>query len=342
MTQVKAAFGTPASRLQLLTLLDCFTSDPEFELHAAIFARHPLMNSLLNSLLLDNSPTTCTIGLTMLVKLLPIFAVKACEELKIFLPRLFLILARTICWEVLSSSDLPSTTLVDDDTHFGAGKQAEEYGRLPALEPRPELGWERLELRLTTSSSPPSDAYFSSLYYLFPCNLFRFLSGPAAYLGDSLESPYTVNWQDALDEDDIRCKAEPLLRSRVVNPRLIWRDWLKELTEPDLWASYSISQIASECVMLNIRNIALGSRSSSIETDATLDLPRVVFPSMVMTPEDNSGVPTPHPGHISLPPVKARVSLQDMVTTSVTLKSNLDIDVEYLGIPWSALVVPTW
>ncbi|KAG6376377.1 hypothetical protein JVT61DRAFT_2362 [Boletus reticuloceps] len=103
MTQVEAAFGTPASRLQLLTLLDCFTSDPEFKLHAAVFARHPLMNSLLNSLLLDNSSTTCTIGLTMLVKLLPIFAVKACEELKIFLPRLFAILARTICWEVLSS-----------------------------------------------------------------------------------------------------------------------------------------------------------------------------------------------------------------------------------------------
>ncbi|KAG6376376.1 Hsp90 protein-domain-containing protein [Boletus reticuloceps] len=92
--------------------------------------------------------------------------------------------------------------------------------------------------------------------------------------------------------------------------------------------------------MLNIRNIALGSRSSSIETDATLDLPTVVLPSIVMTPEDNSGVPTPHPGHISLPPMKARVSLQDMVTTSVTLKSNLDIDIEYLGIPWSALLFP--
>ncbi|KAF8559821.1 hypothetical protein OG21DRAFT_1453262 [Imleria badia] len=343
MTQVEAAFAAPASRLQLLVLLDCFTSDPEFQSHAADFLRHPLMNNLLNSLLLDNSSTICTIGLTMLVKLLPIFAVKSCEELKIFLPRLFVILARIICWEELSSSVLPPTVLVDDDDgRSGSGKQAEEYERLAALELRPELRWERLELRLTTSSAPPSDAYFSSLYYLFPCNLLRFVRGPAAYLRDrDYESPYVVSWEDALDEDNIRSKSEPLLRSRVVNPRLIWRDWLKELTEPDPWANHSVSQIATECVMLNIRNIALGSRTSFIETtDATPSLQTVGLPSIVMTPEDISGVPTPHPGHIGLPPVKTRVSLQDMITTSVALKSNLEVDIEHPGMPWSALLFP--
>jgi hypothetical protein len=124
----------------------------------------------------------------------------------------------------------------------------------------------------------------------------------------------------------------------VVNPRLIWRDWLKELTEPDPWANYSVSQIASEFVMLNIRNIAVGS---SIErTDTTPDLQTVVHSSVVMTPEDISGAPTPHPGHISLPPMKTRVSLQDMITTAVALKSNPDIDIEHPGIPWSALLFP--
>lgn len=168
------------------------------------------MNSLLNSLLLDNSSTICTIGLTMLVKLLPTFAFKACEELKIFLPRLFVILARVICWEELSNSALPSTVLADDyGGQIGAGRRAEEYGGLVALELRPELGWERLELRRNTSSAPPSDAYFSSLYYLFPCNLLRFVRGPAAYLRDrGYESPYVVGWEDALDEDNIRSKSE--------------------------------------------------------------------------------------------------------------------------------------
>ncbi|KAI9571299.1 hypothetical protein HD554DRAFT_2016692 [Boletus coccyginus] len=340
MTQVEAAFAAPSSRLQLLVLLDSFTSHPEFQLHATDLARHPLMNSLLNSLLLDNSSTICTIGLTMLVKLLPTFAFKACEELKILLPRLFVILARVICWEELSNSALPSTVLADDyGGQIGAGRRAEEYGGLVALELRPELGWERLELRRNTSSAPPSDAYFSSLYYLFPCNLLRFVRGPAAYLRDrDYESPYVVGWEDALDEDNIRSKSEPLLRSRVVNPRLIWRDWLKELTEPDPWANSSISQIASECVMLNIRNIALGS--STERTDTTPDLQTVVLPSIVMTPEDISGVPTPHPGYIGLPPVKTRVSLQDMITTSVALKSNLEVEVEFPDLLRSALSFP--
>lgn len=208
MTQVEAAFAAPASRLQLLILLDCFTSDPDFQSHATDFARHPLMNSLLNSLLLDNSSTICTIGLTMFVKLLPIFAVKACEELKLLLPRLFVILARIICWEELSSSVLPSTKTAED-ARLGAGKQPEVYGGLAALELRPELGWERLELTLSTSSTPPLDAYFSSLYYLFPCNLLRFVRGPAAYLRNrDYESPYIVSWEDALDEDNIRSKSE--------------------------------------------------------------------------------------------------------------------------------------
>lgn len=210
MTQVEAAFAAPGSRLQLLILLDCFTSDPDFQSHAADFARHAFMDSILNSLLLDNSSTICTIGLTILVKLLPVFAVNACEELNSLLPRLFVILARIICWEELSGSALPSNVLVDgNDGHLDAGKQAEVYGGLAALELRPELGWERLELTLSTSSPPPSDAYFSSLYYLYPCNLLRFLRSPAAYLRDrDYQSPYIASWEDALDEDNMRSKSE--------------------------------------------------------------------------------------------------------------------------------------
>ena len=93
--------------------------------------------------------------------------------------------------------------------------------------------------------------------------------------------------------------------------------------------------------MLNIRNITLGSRSPSIEgSDTTPDLRTVGLPSIVMTPEDISGMPTPHPGHIGLPPAKTRVSLQDMISTSVALKSNLEVDVEHPSMPWSALLFP--
>ena len=208
MTQVEAAFAVPASRLQLLILLDRFTSVPEFEFHAADFASHPLMNSLLHSLLLDNSSTLSTIGLTMLIKLLPIFAVKACEELKVLLPRLLVILARIICWEERSSSVLQPPLLVDDGGRPGAENQTDEFGGRAVPELRPNLGWERFQPTLT-GPAPPSDAYFSRLYYLFPCNLLRFVRSPAEYLRDrKCDSPYTVSWEDTFDEDNIRSKSE--------------------------------------------------------------------------------------------------------------------------------------
>lgn len=222
LTQAEAAFAVPASRLQLLILLDCFTLVPEFQSHAADFARHPLMNCLLNSLLLDNSSTLCKVGLTILVKLLPVFAVTACEELKILLPRLFAVLARVVCWEErLSTIPSPSLLVDDDDRHSGIGNQADEYGRPAVLELRPELGWERLEHTPTESCVPPSDGYFSCLYYLFPCNLLRFFQGPAAYLRDrKYESPYTVSWEDVLDEDNIRSKSEVCIYTVFLSFRL--------------------------------------------------------------------------------------------------------------------------
>ncbi|KIJ69236.1 hypothetical protein HYDPIDRAFT_24089 [Hydnomerulius pinastri MD-312] len=345
MTEVNSAFATPSSRLQLLILLNCFTSDQAFQSFSAGLADHPLMDSLLNSLLLDNSSTICTIGLTVLVKLLPIFAVKACEELKVMLPRLLAILARIICWKERSPSVLPTPVPVDDIDGPRLREQPEDFGESAPLQLRPELGWERLELTFNAATSaPPSGTYFSCLYYLFPCNLLRFLRGPVAYLNDrGYETPYAVSWEDALDEDNIRSKSESLLRCRVVNPRVIWRDWLKELTEADSWANYSVACIASECTMLDVRNTALGSRHFHSEgTSTTPDITVAnTLPSIIAIPkEDLSGIPTPHPGHIDLPPAKTRVSLQNMITTSVALKSNLDVDIESPTTAWSTLLFP--
>ncbi|KIJ16895.1 hypothetical protein PAXINDRAFT_168330 [Paxillus involutus ATCC 200175] len=345
MTEVNNTFATPASRLQLSILLTSFTSDLAFQPLAAELAAHPLMNNLLNSLLLDNSSTVCTIGVTVLVKLLPIFAVKACEVLKVMLPRLFIILARIMCWKERSPPVLPSPILADEsDGHSASGEQPEEYGGSPSLQLRPGLGWERLEQTFNAASSaPPSGTYFSCLYYLFPCNLLRFLRGPVAYLQDrGYETPYAVSWEDALDEDNIRSKSESLLRCRIVNPRVIWRDWFKEMTEPDSWANYSVSQIACECTMLDMHNTALGSRHFHSEgTNTSPDVVTWALPSIItISEEDASGVPTPHPGYIELPPSKTRVSLQDMITTSIALRSNLEVDIESPSSAWSTLLFP--
>jgi len=212
MSAINDSFATPSSRLQLLILLNRYTSEPSFQPLAAAFADHPLLGSLLNSLLLDNSSTVCTIGLTVIVKLLPIFAVKACEELKMLLPRLLAVLARIICWKERSvpvEEEVGDADESTEDEHTQASAH-NEFTASPNLPLRPELGWERLELTFNAASSaPPHGTYFSTLYYLFPCNLLRFLRGPSAYLNDrGYKSPFPVSWEDALDEDSIRSKSE--------------------------------------------------------------------------------------------------------------------------------------
>ncbi|KAH7924575.1 hypothetical protein BV22DRAFT_1090648 [Leucogyrophana mollusca] len=345
MTVINGCFMTPSSRLQLLILLNYYTSEPAFQSLAAVLADHPLVDSLLNSLLLDNSSTVCTIGLTVLVKLLPIFAVQACEDLKVMLPRLLAILARVICWKERSASTPPPIVSPTQEDQDPADVQPETTNDIvesaPALVLRPDFGWERLELTFNAASSaPPSGTYFSCLYYLFPCNLLRFFRAPAAYLNDrGYETPYTVNWDDALDEDNIRSKSEFLLRGRIVNPRVIWRDWTKELSEPDTWANYNVSRIASECMMLDVRNTALGIRHTmtALEPEDS-QLPAA---SIIITNEDDtSTAPTPHPAYAELPPMKTRVSLQNMITTSVALKSNLDVDIESPSTAWSSVLFP--
>lgn len=347
MSAINYSFATPSSRLQLLILLNRYTSEPSFQSLAAALADHPLLDSLLNSLLLDNSSTVCTIGLTVIVKLLPIFAVKACEELKIMLPRLLAILARIICWKerfvpkpvFKEGAEDTDESSADGDAEASAYNEFTASSNLPL---RPELGWERLELMFNTASSaPPPGIFFSCLYYLFPCNLLRFLHGPSAYMNDRCyASPFSISWEDALDEDNIRSKSESLLRGRIVNARVIWGDWTKELTEPDTWANYSVSRIASECTMLDVRNTALGSKqfSAGIASAATeLSL----LESTTISDGDTSTAPTPHPGYAELPAARSRVSLETMITASVALKSNLDVEIEAPTAAWSSLLFPT-
>lgn len=188
--------------------------------YAGILAGHPLMQSLMNCLIFDNSSTECTVGISVLTKLLPIFAVKACEDLKRLLPSLLVVLARVVCWETRPHYILPDLALeaerghnqdvlvepmVDDPRDMPV---SDNSNRLPI---RTELEWERLDQTFVGASvtGPPRQQYFAYLYYLFPCNTLQFLRGAVSYVTKTeLESPYTIGWEDALDEDKIRSKSE--------------------------------------------------------------------------------------------------------------------------------------
>lgn len=219
LTEINNCFTTPSSRLQLLMLLNVYTSQQTFQTSASVLATHPLMSSIITSLLLDSSSTVCNTGLTVLVKLLPIFAVQASEGLKRLLPQFFAILVRIICWKErplfnFQPSASSAAQLDGTSPHTEIDLDYEEQDDRP-LQVRPDLGWERLELTFdaTASSAPSPRAFFTRLYYLFPRNTLRFLREPVIYLVESaVISPYTVSWEKVLDEVKIRtiCEVCPI------------------------------------------------------------------------------------------------------------------------------------
>ena len=229
LTELYHCFVLPSTRLQLLILLNAYVSQPAFVDNAHVLASHPLMTSLLHSLTFDNSSTVCTIALTVLIKLLPIFAVQACAQLKRLLPHLLIVLARILCWKERQSSSpiipvLPNPEDEDEEDALASDddEDVEREGSRP-LPIREDIEWERLELTFdgTASKAPSPDRYFTFLYYLFPCNTIRFLRYPVRYLTDNeVDSLYAMEWEDALDEDKIRSKSEVRARRYSVRLRL--------------------------------------------------------------------------------------------------------------------------
>ena len=165
------------------------------------------MRSLQYSLFLDYSSTVCTIGISLIVKLLPFFAAYAREDLKNMLPTLLAILARLMCWKERPPVKGHDTS--DIDVEFERELE-NEANRVFSISPH--IKWERLDMSFNLNTPPPSPssrALFTVLYYLYPANLLLFLRTPVKYLITSaVDCPYTETWEQALDQDQIRRTSE--------------------------------------------------------------------------------------------------------------------------------------
>ncbi|VDB94821.1 unnamed protein product [Peniophora sp. CBMAI 1063] len=306
-THINDCFQVPEHRLQILGFLNRFTNEKAVEEHINTLAEHALISSILTSLLVDNSTTVCTFSLTLLAKLLPLFAVHSCVTLKSNLPRLFAILSRIVCWKERTGDHTAEVEVQDGDETDGTIPGPVEGSR--ALDTNPDLDWNRLELSFTApSSAPPPHRYFAILYYLFPCNLLQFLRQPANYLVDrGIESPYAVEWEEALDHDQIKTKCEVLLLQHVTHPQIIWRNAAVEMDEAPFFEGYDVARIVAECQTLGLRNTPLAPPPPASEPVAT-DIEELA-----------AGVADP-PHH------KYKLSLQNMLDTTIALRSDYDIE----------------
>jgi hypothetical protein len=92
-------------------------------------------------------------------------------------------------------------------------------------------------------------------------------------------------------------------------------------------------------MMLDVRNTALGSKQFCADIASAAAEPSLLDSTTIFD-GDTSTAPTPHPGYVELPSAKPRVSLESMITASVALKSNLDVEIEAPTAAWSSLLFP--
>lgn len=180
------------------------------------------MRGILMSLQVDMSTTVCTLAISVMVKLLPVMAIKAYNDLTAILPQLLFILGRLICWHArrrsgpLKAVGYAALTETGDLTLVKELQQAEKdelSNDIRRLEPtiRKSIQWERLEHSFDqTVSIPPSPKLlFAFLYFIFPCNTILFLRQPSIYLkGADAESPFDIEWSHVLDEAQLKTESE--------------------------------------------------------------------------------------------------------------------------------------
>ena len=157
----------------------------------------------------------------------------------------------------------------------------------------------------------------------------------------------------------------------VLHPLLIWREAKEELETPDFWSNYDIPKIVGGATMLDVCNAGLALRQEELLLQSPIDVTRPTerfpssdrgrttqqpfiiqrtFTSETIRAEDlvplsssletvRSGTdPGDTPETADL--VRLQVSLSGMVTTSVALRSGLDVDIVDTPPEWATTLFP--
>ncbi|KEP48690.1 hamartin protein [Rhizoctonia solani 123E] len=306
--------ANPESRLQLCILLNRLSRSARKI--STPFVHSSLFSSLLFSLQVDRSTTAFSIGITSLIMLLPALAVDAPAQLNAHLPALLTILGRVVCWKLRPGGEV---------------KQSKRKW----WNVRDDLEWKRLGTSFESAAVAPSETrlYFTFMYGLYPCNTIAFLRSPVAFLrAHEHVSMFTHDWDEVLDEDEIKSCSRPLLRGHVVHPSIILADAKSELGELDRWKHKDPATVAAECTLLDIQNAqtstghsiayhvptpqASGHPTPQVSANPSLHPPGSATPARIPLP--------PSPGGSTHPRASpSERSLEIMVNTHGTLTEPL-------------------
>ncbi|KAI5785589.1 Hamartin protein-domain-containing protein [Peziza echinospora] len=260
-------------RLQVLGLLCSFVQLQGPHLYQVL--RTPLMEHLLQCLQIDTSTTVISLALTILIMFMP----HICNSLAPYLPQLFFIYTRVLCWDkygIVRFEELRwPTPSGGKETHRAdspvSGKE-DSAGNI----------WHKLDssFETATSTTPDVSYFFTFLYGLYPINFVTFIREPYKFL----ESSDFKDIEDLdLDEETIKIRTEQYRQRHTLHPNFLTLTREAELADQTRWMKFEPADVTALCNGLVNSNIQL-----SPEDEAHLDqqLYKSYLPGVLVPTED--------------------------------------------------------
>ncbi|KAK3620983.1 hypothetical protein LTR56_023064 [Elasticomyces elasticus] len=230
-----------STRLQGLTLLNSFLRHQTPHIYLVI--NTPLVEHLLQCLMSDTSTNILSVALISLVMLLPHIP----GSLKEYLPHLFLVYSRLLCWEKFSplSSEAQKSLVTNDRVSTGPHTDHGDVGIDP--------NWERVRPKegVVESSTLELMKYFTYLYGLYPLKFTSYIHKARFYLQDK-EFPGADDFD--LDQTVIRSRTEQFRQIHRMHPNFYNLTIEEELTDPK-WLKADPADVVAEChaLCINLR-----------------------------------------------------------------------------------------
>lgn len=246
---IDAYFVQKKYRLQILTLLCAFVRLQGPYLYT-IFET-PLFENLLHCLENDSSTTVISLSLTILVMFMP----HICNLLGKYLPRLFKIYVRVLCWDRFGAIQKHYDIL---DNELETKNQEDVH-----IFNQSNIEWEKLDPLFDISPTIPPNCvqFFTFIYGLYPLNFLKFLYSAQTYLKERKDQYYMY-----FDDDMIRSRSESLVKRHIIHPNLLLFTFETEITDQTRWMKLEIADIVAKCVSLDIFNTPqLSSRNIDLQ-----------------------------------------------------------------------------
>ncbi len=174
-----------------------------------------------------------------------------CNKLAPYLPKLFTVYARLVCWQTEedgSESDGANDSDLSDDKYKRRDSKPKDDNDNDDDNIITKK-WKVLNHKFNAEERIPTeyDKLFTFIYGLYPMNFMEFLRDPIPQI-EKIDSKHIDNY----DEYTIRAQSKPLLQTHLMHPNLLFMTSVEEREDQTRWESMGSPQdIAAFCSELN-------------------------------------------------------------------------------------------